>query len=379
MLAWFYSRAEYLTMGVDELLTEMGQMFDQRPGKLTLRREFESRVWRGGESFCDYCRDKMILANRIPIAKDEILDYLIDGVMDQQLRNQARLMNYRTGAELLKAFKKVQLGNSRPYDAGSRREGPRTGNSGRAEAPRPSTMGQAVRCFKCRETGHFATQCKRAPVKGACFVCESTEHLARDCPKRHRPSTSGASRDVKWAISTNVVQPIDLPKPYMIRVKITTEETNSELCHYMLDALIDSGSPISLVRNDIILGESRLLEKENVHQFCGINGSRLIISGIFHGILEVNGVRVRMKFYTVPIDTMAYDVLLGRDFLNCPQLCVTMEGTVKITGEKEARAIDQLMYIDCDGDSPHTEDELKVNPAIGESVSASIHEAYESH
>lgn len=107
-LSWFYSRAEYLTLSMEELLQEMERMFDMRPGKLALRREFESRVWRGNESFCDYYHDKMILANRISIAGDEILDYLIEGVMDQRLQDQACLMNYRTEAELLKAFEKIR-------------------------------------------------------------------------------------------------------------------------------------------------------------------------------------------------------------------------------------------------------------------------------
>lgn len=44
-------------------------MFDLWPGKLSLRREFEVRVWKGDEQFCDYYQEKVILANRIPIAR----------------------------------------------------------------------------------------------------------------------------------------------------------------------------------------------------------------------------------------------------------------------------------------------------------------------
>jgi len=41
--SWFHSRTEYLVLGMEELLKEMEQMFNLRPGKLALRREFESR------------------------------------------------------------------------------------------------------------------------------------------------------------------------------------------------------------------------------------------------------------------------------------------------------------------------------------------------
>lgn len=43
-LAWLYSKAENMTMSIEELLREMERMFDHRPGKLALRRAFESRV-----------------------------------------------------------------------------------------------------------------------------------------------------------------------------------------------------------------------------------------------------------------------------------------------------------------------------------------------
>lgn len=59
-LSWFYSIAEYLTLNLEELLKKMEQIFDLCPGKLTLRRKFESRIWRRGEPFCEYYHYKMI-------------------------------------------------------------------------------------------------------------------------------------------------------------------------------------------------------------------------------------------------------------------------------------------------------------------------------
>lgn len=97
-LVWFHSRAEHVTLAIDDLLEEMKQMFDLRPGKLSLRREFEARVWKGDEPFCDYYRDKVVLANRVV---DELLDYLVEEITNMNLRNQARLMNFQTRTGLL--------------------------------------------------------------------------------------------------------------------------------------------------------------------------------------------------------------------------------------------------------------------------------------
>lgn len=171
-------------------------------------------------------------------------------------------MNYRTTTDLLKAFEKVQPDYKRSNDVRARKDGVRTTSGGKTEMP--SARRKPTRCYKCQGVGHITTQCKRAPAKRAYYVCESTEHLARECLKRSQPPTSEASKDFARMVSTNIVQPVELPKLYMIRVKIAPENINSE-CSYVVDAIIDSGSPIRLVHSDIILGKSRLLEKENVH------------------------------------------------------------------------------------------------------------------
>lgn len=82
-------------------------MFDHLPNKLALLREFEARVWKSSESFCDYYHEKKILANRVPVAEDELLDYTIEGVTDMQLQNQVRLVNFQTEAEMLRAFESI--------------------------------------------------------------------------------------------------------------------------------------------------------------------------------------------------------------------------------------------------------------------------------
>jgi len=40
-------------LSIEDLMGEMTRMFDLRPGKLSLRKEFEARVWKTDEPFCD--------------------------------------------------------------------------------------------------------------------------------------------------------------------------------------------------------------------------------------------------------------------------------------------------------------------------------------
>lgn len=66
-------------------------MFDHRPARITLRKNFEKRVWQTAELFSEYFHEKVTLANQVPIEEEEIVDYLIEGISDMQLRNQAKI------------------------------------------------------------------------------------------------------------------------------------------------------------------------------------------------------------------------------------------------------------------------------------------------
>ena len=69
-LEWFHSESEHLTLSIADLLKRMAELFDDRPRKLTLRKEFEARVRQKREPFSDYYHDKLILANRVPIVEE---------------------------------------------------------------------------------------------------------------------------------------------------------------------------------------------------------------------------------------------------------------------------------------------------------------------
>jgi len=242
-LTWFYSKAEYLTLNVENLLEEMQQLFDLRPGKLLLRKEFEARTWKTGEPFCDYYHEKMILANRVPIAEDELLDYLVEGVTDIRLQNQARIMNFKSGMELLKAFEKINL-EPKKYSDSKRKD------SAKPSSPKPElspAKGKLTKCYKCRETGHVATQCQRpaAPVtKRACYVCGSSEHLAKDYSERKQTAETGGKS--AQTTSTNVIQPAALPEPYMVSLRINAIGKCGNINTCMVDAIIAQNRQLAL-------------------------------------------------------------------------------------------------------------------------------------
>lgn len=114
---WLYSKAELIEMSVENLLSEMKNMFKHPVSKLLVRRkEFELRVWKYGESFTEYLHDKSILANKVPIDEEEVVEYIIERIPDQIMKNQARIQKLKTKASLLETCEKIMLRQKMNYN-----------------------------------------------------------------------------------------------------------------------------------------------------------------------------------------------------------------------------------------------------------------------
>lgn len=229
-LSWFHSKPEHLQLNTAELLSEMSRMFDNRPSKLTLRRDFEKRKWRSGERFAEYYHEKVVLANRASV----------DGEEDTRMRNQARMLRFASAVDLLDAFKKLSLDNEArgggERAARGQRPVPKSSRGGGISTAKNNT----VRCYNCRATGHFSRNCKEEQkrARGSCFGCGSLEHRVKECPKS-RPRAENM---------TSVVQAISPSAPYLVTLAYQIADASGNKCKYSLMAMIDSGSPISLIK-----------------------------------------------------------------------------------------------------------------------------------
>lgn len=88
---WFHSIPEHLTMIVVELLRLMEILYNIKESKLTLRKEFEHRMWLPRETFAEYFHNKIILANKVPISEEEIVDYIIEDIPAKSVKHQAMM------------------------------------------------------------------------------------------------------------------------------------------------------------------------------------------------------------------------------------------------------------------------------------------------
>lgn len=105
---WFQAE-NTIPMTLNQILDNFKKMYDHRPTRVVLRKKFEAREWKTSESFADYFHDKIVLAKNVPIEEEELVDYLIDGIPNENLQDMARVKEFATKEDLLRVFQKVSL------------------------------------------------------------------------------------------------------------------------------------------------------------------------------------------------------------------------------------------------------------------------------
>ncbi|RLU26213.1 hypothetical protein DMN91_000006, partial [Ooceraea biroi] len=128
---WFHSKPEYIGMTADQLLDGLRGMFYHRPNKIVLKRRFEERMWKKNETFHDYVHAKVILANRIALSDDDILEYIIDGISDVSLRDLARVQGFTSRDEMLRAFDEITLRDKGGVTTATSKPGEKSGDAKR--------------------------------------------------------------------------------------------------------------------------------------------------------------------------------------------------------------------------------------------------------
>jgi len=178
--------------------------------------------------------EKIILANQVPVPEDEIVEYIIDGIPESSLRNQAYIGRITTRASLLKAFEKVTLKDKTSIGGVERR---RWGDEDRraservGDEKREMASGEVEKCcFNYGQRNHAAVNCPIRAEGPKCFQCGKREHIAAKCAAKQN-----AMRSVEARVSGKCDK-------YVKSVNIGN-------CKPI--ALIDTGSDICLIRASV--------------------------------------------------------------------------------------------------------------------------------
>ena len=160
-----------------------------------------------------------------------------------------------------------------------------------------------------------------------------------------------------------------LSAPYTVLLKFSDSDENAQVCNFAFNAILDSGSPISIIKSSFVPDNLCKPVDEACNVFCGINGSRLKILNIFEKDIEIEGITLKIKFYVVPDETINFTALLGRDFFTHPGINITLSDRVLISKKDDSvnllkLQIEELMHIEYINEPEDLRNDLQINPEI---------------
>lgn len=151
-------------------------------------------MWRRSETFSEYFHEKVILANRVPINDEELVENIIDGISDPALLDQARMHRFTTKEELLAACEKITLRHKSQVTNETKCS---MGKLQRNRESKPEDITRhevkTVRCHNCGIKGHIATNCPSKSKGRKCFECHGFGHVASSCPSRKEKDNCAAA------------------------------------------------------------------------------------------------------------------------------------------------------------------------------------------
>ena len=298
-----------------------------------------------------------------------MLIYIIEGIPDVHLRQQAKMLKFQKCTDLLAAFENITLEQSTPVQKTITnkpvQQGPSTNSVTQSTQPK---------CYNCKKFGHRSTECKKPKrEKDSCFECGNMEHQVKNCPKIKPASTSNV-----------VMSSIQLIQPFVISVKYFDSNSHDKNCN--VEAIIDSGSPISLMKIHYVPKGTELKKVDETVSFYGIDSSKLTFLGIYDDKFMIENIVVNIKFYVVANDKIFCNDLLRRDFISLPFLRITLGKEIeieKIETESEDKkeydsSINKLINICYVEEAFRVKEHLKINPNLDSETSHQVHKLFDT-
>lgn len=233
--------------------------------KFNLRRHFEvkesytatlarigQRVWKAQtEKFIDYAEDKLTLMQMVSLTEKEKIDLLADGVKDPVLRKLVLSTWINNIPDFLEHVRRITKDTMLPKPKDTNvRFGGRGNQVNKNLNYRPTSLEKT--CFNCKQPGHLSKDCTQQ--KRRCFKCGQEEHISTTCAMRGASPKSNASHLIDHQESTAETR--GTASTATLHINTVEGANKNRACvkiwsvsnpNVSLEALIDTGSPVSLI------------------------------------------------------------------------------------------------------------------------------------
>lgn len=303
------------------------------------------------ESIYEYILCMRELGSRAHIDDESIIQYIIDGIGDSSgnkivLYGARNFHEFKEKARIYEQVSKNDASGKYPKIDG-RRPGykPELAKFSQLKNTKQTVKVEGFsgrsaheqKCFNCGNSGHMSRDCPQKQRGTKCFKCQKFGHIATNCTvEKKREDTANVA-----AIESVPVNSVEL-----------------DLGTVKIDALFDTGSDISIIREDVY--------RKYLHTHPLVEDS-LIIRGLGHykmtalGSIRLNvgigSYSYDLKFYVMGKESSGFRAILGSNILQQAKVEVDKDGVVVRPRLQSNREFSWLMNI-----VPNDrEDELEVN------------------
>lgn len=127
---------------------------------------------------------------------------------------------------------------------------------------------------------------------------------------------------------------------------------------------LDSGSPISFIKEKYVDQKRKLINKINLVEYAGINGAKLNYSGAIKVMADMGGGKREVTLLIVDDSTMQAPVILGRDAFKSFDLKLIENVDGYENANSFENAVTDILNIDIEVGVFDKCDDLKINPKI---------------
>lgn len=289
-LAKLFIQSESGLVTWKKLKTALTKEFSIKVSSSRLHAMLAKRNIKESESVQEYFLVMRELASRGEIEAEALMDYVIEGLGDST-SNKAVLYDAKNLDEFkikLKTYDRIRKSNTNvKVSSVKKKEVTDDKKTNFTKSKRPS-------CFNCGLSGHLSRDCKDKGKGPKCFKCNQYGHIATKC-------------------SENRVDLISSKKEIDCYKQIIVEDVN-------LQALVDTGSAFSLLREDIF--EKLPIAHVN-HSKCkaiGFGGTIVETKGSVQAEVVIDDEHYNLDLHIVHVEAMPMKCIIGRNILSLAEV-----------------------------------------------------------
>ncbi|UYV83872.1 hypothetical protein LAZ67_X000478 [Cordylochernes scorpioides] len=227
------------------------------------------------ESYYEYFLNMRELGSQGNLEEAVKIQYVIDGIPDQEF-NKSILYGSTSYSDFKIKFKNYEM-----------------------------TLN--LRLIAPQAKGHLSGECRFKDLRKKCFSCNSFGHIANQCPTRSNDNT---------LVKQVQTKPHDEKQNYLAE---TTQKgrmfKDIKINDHKLQALIDTGSQLNLIRIDRYLAIGSPSFDADDRFISGIGNKRVKLLGKFKAEVKIDDVLFVTIFNIVPEDSMKVEVIIGDEML----------------------------------------------------------------